>query len=197
LTITIAATVGIAWVTFAQTPSGLPGSSRSDVRCGSYCLYVALKALDLGPGTYEELEEALGPPSDDGYSMLQLQEQAERFGAETLAVKTTLENLRKRERPLGCIAYLDERSHYVLIGDIEDNTVFVVDPPRSYELPAATLSALWSGEALLLSHKPLAPEEALSGRGVAFPLIVIAVISVIAIAALLAVGRWNKHRAAS
>jgi len=143
----------------------------SDVRCGSYCLFVALRALDLGPAEFEELEASIGPPPTDGYSMLELQQESEKHGASTLAVQTTFENLRKRatQERFHCIAYLDTNKHFVLLQDYdtEDSSVAVIDPPRSYTMPAGTLETLWSGDALLLSDSELTPEEDLpSGFGV-------------------------------
>jgi len=133
---------------------------ESEPRCGSYCLYVALRSLDLPVSSFEEVEDKLGPPTPAGYSLGQLQEVAQHFGAQTLGVQTSFGNLRLRDERFACIAHLDNPSHFVNLADVsEAGMVTVIDPPKSSAIPADTLRLRWKGAALLLSPVPLTPEE--------------------------------------
>lgn len=142
----------------ASVAAAQPAGSKVDLRCGSYCLYVGLKALDLPVGSYEDLEERLGQPSPAGYSLGQLDEAARAYGAKTLGVKTGLENLRRRPGRFVCIAHLD-KNHFVNVAALDESHAFLVDPPGSSTVPAATLRAVWDGTALLISSEPLLAEE--------------------------------------
>jgi hypothetical protein len=139
----------------------------SDVRCGAYCLQVALKAIGYAPEEYGTLEKALGPPGPLGYSLAQLSNEARRRGAETLAVETSLENLRSREEAFACITLLGAK-HFVLLFDADEAKVSIVDPPRAYTLPIETFRHSWTGKSLLISRQPLQAEEALRPRRVPF-----------------------------
>lgn len=132
--------------------------SPPDLKCGSQCLYVSLKALDFPVGSFAELEAKLGQPSAAGYSMGQLSEAAKLYGAEVLGVETTFENLRRRPGRFACIALIS-KSHFVNFADVEDQQTYVIDPPRDYKLPLDTLRTRWDGKALLISHEPLLSEE--------------------------------------
>lgn len=136
--------------------------SLPDLKCGSQCLYVSLKALDLPVGSFSDLEAKLGQPSVAGYSMGQLDEAAKAFGAQTLGVETTPENLRRRPGRFACIALVD-KNHFVNIAEVDEKHAHVIDPPRDYKLPLATLRARWDGKALLVSNEPLLAEEDLPG----------------------------------
>ena len=131
---------------------------KSDERCGSYCLYVGLKALDVPVGSLSELEDKLGSPVPGGYSLGQLAEAAESYGLQTLGVQTSTENLRLRERPFICIAHVDDQ-HFVLLADMDDRHAWVLDPPAQYTLPLDTLRTRWDGNALLIARNPLLREE--------------------------------------
>lgn len=131
------------------------------MRCGAYCLYVSLKALDFKMPSYQEFESKLGPPGVHGYSMEQLYLAAEEYGASTLGVVTTLENLQRRTGRLACIARLGT-DHFVNISRVADGTVRIIDPPGKYDLPVDTLAAQWDGKALLVSTGPLASEESIT-----------------------------------
>lgn len=132
--------------------------TKPDLRCGSYCLYVSLKALDLPVGSYEELEEKLGEPSLAGHNLGQLAEAAENYGGHTLGVKTSFANLRRRPGRFACIAHLNG-NHFVNIARVTENEAYIVDPPRDYWAPLDTLHTQWDGTALLLSAEPLLAEE--------------------------------------
>ncbi len=137
-----------------------------DVRkhCGSYCLYLSLRALDLPVGSVAELEEKLGgPPGPQGYSMNQLQEAAKSCGAHVLAVQTTFDNLKRRPQPFACIAHIND-NHFVNFGGFSEDgkTMNVFSPPQHpSQVPVTTLQKQWSGKALLISTLPLAAEHAL------------------------------------
>jgi ABC-type bacteriocin/lantibiotic exporter with double-glycine peptidase domain len=135
----------------------------ADVRCGAYCLMTALLTLDQAPVSLDELLETLGPPTTSGYSIHQLQLAAERYGAFCAAVRTTPANLRQRNKPLVCIALLNNQ-HFAILADVNQTSVTVVDPPRSYEVPLETMLTQWDGTALLISDRPLEAEESLAGR---------------------------------
>lgn len=139
-------------------PTKGAGPASADVHCGSYCLFVALKTQSLAPARYEDLEQALGPPKATGYSMLELDEYARRRGAKTIAVETTLENLRARTEAFTCLTLIDE-GHYVLVYDADDRQVEIVDPPRRYSLPIDTFRSHWSRKALLIGRESFSPEE--------------------------------------
>jgi hypothetical protein len=91
-------------VLVSQNPSGGGQSTASDSRCGSKCLFVALRAIGIGPESFSELERSLGPPGPEGYSFSELQAQARSCGAQTIAVQTTLANLLARREEFVCIA---------------------------------------------------------------------------------------------
>lgn len=138
-----------------------PAADETDLRCGSYCLYVSLKALDVPVESFETLEEQLGEPTvAEGYSLAQLQESAEHFGAHTLGVQTTIEDLRRRPGRFACIAHI-RGHHFVNIAEIDEEEALIIDAPREYRLPLDTLRAEWDGTALLISDSPLLPEEEL------------------------------------
>jgi ABC-type bacteriocin/lantibiotic exporter with double-glycine peptidase domain len=129
-----------------------------DLRCGAYCLYVSLKALDAQVGTYQEFEERLGGPSADGYSLGELQQTAGQYGMQTLAVQTNCENLRRRPGRFACIAHISG-NHFVNLSQIDAGRVRVIDPPRDNLIPVDTLRSQWDGTALLISASPLLAEE--------------------------------------
>ena len=78
----------------ASVVAGQAGQSQGpSSKCGSYCLYVALRALDLIAEPYSTFEKRLPPAPVDGYSFYDLEEIAHRFGAHTLALEADLETL--------------------------------------------------------------------------------------------------------
>ena len=145
-------------LSMAATPVVEP--ERDDL-CGTYVLYVAAKSLGADVGTLADFESDLGPPPRGGHSLAELAEAAERFPLQTLGVQTTLANLEKRTPPWACIARL-QVGHYVLIGQIDGESVLVVDPPTSTRLPRTVFENLWDGNALLISTTPLLSEEAVT-----------------------------------
>lgn len=136
----------------------LTSPAVQDMLCGVQCLYVGLVALDLDPGSYNEFLEQLDDISVKGYSLGQLAEMAKKHGAQTLAVKTTLENLSLRQERFVCIAHVDG-NHFVNIGDVEDGSVWVVNPPGESLVVRSLFEKRWDGSALLLSKTPLVREE--------------------------------------
>jgi hypothetical protein len=140
-----------------------PGAAGPDLLCGAYCLQVALSAIDLAPGDFKALEKRLGPPGHAGYSLLQLGGLARDLGAQTIAVETTLDNLKSRTEPFACIV-LTKEGHFELLFEIGEEKVSIVDPPRAYTLPIQTFSQLWSRKALLIGRQPFASEESLHPR---------------------------------
>ncbi len=49
--------------------SAKPAVSEPDLRCGAYCLYAGLKALDVNVEGFDKLEAQLGQPTLLGYSL--------------------------------------------------------------------------------------------------------------------------------
>ncbi len=137
----------------AQAPAPKPAAGP-DPLCGAYCLYVALKSLDLPVGGFSDVEARLGPPSRMGYSMEDLAKGARGFGASTVGVETTLESLEHRPGRFACIALL-ERGHFVNVYDVRDGKVFLIDAPGSREAAADAFRTVWGGRALLLSAQPI------------------------------------------
>lgn len=125
-----------------------------DLRCGAYCLYIALAGLERWNGAFAELEKELGQPTLLGYSMGQLQSFADNHSTHTLAVETNIAQLRGRPRPFACIALLND-NHFVLVYEIDERQVYIIDPPRQYELPLDSFRANWTGKVLLLSTVPM------------------------------------------
>lgn len=129
-----------------------------DPLCGANTLYISLKALDADVGSFDELRASLGKLRPQGYSLGQLAEAAESHGMHTVGVQTSAENLSRRPGRFACIAHVDD-NHFVNIADVKNGMVSIIDPPRSYTLPAETLSARWDGTALLISPEPILAEE--------------------------------------
>lgn len=144
------------------TSRSATAQEEPDPLCGANTLYISLKALDADVGSLGEVRETLGEPGPQGYSLGQLAETAESYGMQTLGVETSAANLFRRPGRFACIAHVGD-NHFVNIADVKDDKVSIIDPPRSYTLPAQTLSARWDGTALLISRAPLLAEEELPG----------------------------------
>lgn len=145
----------------SQTDSDAVSAGRADPLCGYNCLYSGLHALDYDPGDYSDFlaKHALADPR--GASIGQLDVLAKSFGAQTQAVKTTLDHLKSRQASnerFVCIAHVDG-NHFVNIADIDDQGVWIVDPPRDGMIAEALLAKRWSGDAILISREPLMREE--------------------------------------
>jgi len=138
-------------------------SERSDIYCGSRCLYIGLKALEASPKSYNQLQDRIGDPGLGGYSMLQLERVAQGHGLYARSVHTTLENLVARREGLVCLT-LSPENHYVVLSNIGKETVTLLDPPRVVEVPTDTFVAKWTRNCLLLSHTQLEEEESVTRR---------------------------------
>lgn len=149
-----------ALITAEASPETAPTTPMANPRCGSMCLYLSLRALDVPVRDLAELEEKLGPPPVNGYSLGQLSETAESYGLHVLPVQTSFENLQRRPGRFACIAHI-RGNHFVNFGDVSDNRqVTMYDPPRPpASVPMDTLNTQWDGTALLLSNRPLLAEE--------------------------------------
>ncbi len=153
-------TMPLLMFTMAMAATPVVEPERDDL-CGTYVLYVAAKSLGADVRTLADFESVLGPPPRGGHSLAELAEAAERFPLQTLGVQTTLANLEKRTPPWACIARL-QVGHYVLIGQIDGESVLIVDPPTSTRIPRSVFENLWDGNALLISTAPLLGEEAVT-----------------------------------
>lgn len=141
-----------------------PGAQAvPDVRCGSYCLYIALKAAGLDPrlSSFADLEKSLGPPGSGGYPLAALADEAAQRGGHPLAVETSVDSLRLRKEwgeKFACIALL-EQGHFVLLYDVDDQYAYIVDYPKDFRVPIGTLEGAWTGKCLLIGATPLRSEE--------------------------------------
>lgn len=159
----MAPTVCAVALTLLAQVSSSENPRPEDVYCGSYSLMVALGALGIGPGSFEELEQQLGEPGPDGYSMLELDEVARSYGARTMAVETSLGNLDWRPERFVCLTVINDH-HYVLLYKIEGGKVFLCDAPSTYDLPIDTFESIWSRKALLLGPEEFLPDESIAAR---------------------------------
>lgn len=133
---------------------------QTNPRCGLFCLYISLQALDVPADSLEDLERRLGPPGPRGYSLGELQALAQDYGLHTLGVRTSLENLRRRPERFACIAHV-QGGHFVNIADVDDEYVYVVDPPHEQKYRHEVFNLFWEGDALLLAPDPLTVEASL------------------------------------
>lgn len=150
----------------AQSPAAAPpgsGPLRDPMTCGARCLRVALLALTERPPGLGALQQELGPPGPRGVDLARLGQAAERRGLHTLAVSTSLENLRARPERFACIAQIQDRTHahFVLLYDVDDEQVDLIDPPRKLRVPIPTFQQSWTGRALLIGREGFLPEEAI------------------------------------
>jgi hypothetical protein len=132
-------------------------SVAADARCGSYCLFVALKGLDVRVPDFEQFDAELGYPPQGGHSLQDLAEAAAKYGVHHLGVETSIDNLELRRQRYACLALL-RQGHFVLISDFNDREVTIIDPPNWNSIPRSTVSAVWDGTALLLATEPLVSE---------------------------------------
>ncbi len=131
--------------------------------CGVSCLFVGLTVLNGNADlSLPDLLNRLSPKGE-GNSIAQLSSTANELGFQTLAVSTTLESLRIRQRPFVFIAHM-KRDHFVLIADATDTSVQMVNPPTTSNVPAASFVNEWDGTGLLISNEKLEPEESLVSR---------------------------------
>lgn len=148
---------------FAADKSGTPAPATA--RCGSYCVYVALSALDLIHEPYSSFEGRLPPPPANGYSLDDLETFAGRFGAHTLALEADLESLGRLDGRRACIAYLDR--HFVVVSLIDEanDRVVIIDPPRLYERTLKEFRKTYSRRALVVATQPITlPSDGASSR---------------------------------
>lgn len=150
------ATLSLALLAQSNAQKTIPG----DLRCGSYCLYLGMKSLNVPIENHAMLEKELGQPSPLGYSMEQLAESARNHGLNAEGFVTSVENLARRPGRFACIALLD-RGHFVNIYDIEGGKLFLIDPPSKQVVATDAFKAMWSGKVLLISDQPLLSDDAL------------------------------------
>ena len=183
-------TIGAAVVVQASSSAGAEDSR--DVRCGSKCLYVALKALGHSPESLALLEQSMGGPGANGYSLRDLETEARKRGVKTLAVETTLENLGSRREHFACITLIRD-NHFVLLYDVDPKVVHLLDPPNRVALPRETFNLVWTPKALLLGEEEFAMEEAV-GRSRDRARAVRWLAYVALVAGILVLGWWGLAR---
>lgn len=151
---------------------------RNDLnRCGANCLEVALHALEHPEAGSGAVDELLGPATEKGYSLGELQSAAEKLDLRTRLVRTSLDNLLLREPGFVCVVPL-EGGHFVLLGDYNGRDVWIVDPPGEYSLAVELFQDRWDGIALLMSNSELVPEDGLGDRWKGWLLILSIVLAV-------------------
>lgn len=141
-------------------PAGLTCLSQERTSdCGVNTLFVAMHALNEECGvSIDSLRETLVPDAA-GNSLEQLRAAAVERGFHAVAVQTSVEALRLRNRPYCCIAHLRSGiGHFVLLTDVGEDTVAIADPPRLQEVPLQTFLTEWSGNALLIAPEALQEE---------------------------------------
>jgi ABC-type bacteriocin/lantibiotic exporter with double-glycine peptidase domain len=160
--------MGVLWGLLFAAPL-VGAADEANPNCGPNCLYIALRSLDMDIGPFDEFYERqflkrFGRPDARGYSLGQMETIARELGLQTLGVKTSLERLRHRPPPVGCIAWI-RQSHFVLIQSVSEETVEIIDPPRTYTMPAPAFKNIWDGTALLISSRSIPDEDSLSALG--------------------------------
>jgi len=152
--------VGQYFLAIAIVVSVQNGTGETN-RCGVYSAYIAHNALNGNDirsiVDLDEFTQKLGHIPDDGSSIAELQTVLESFGCHCLAVKTSLNELRKRKGRFVCILLVHD-THFVVLGSIAIDKLRVFDFPKSYSLTDKELNAQWNGVALLVSDKPVEPE---------------------------------------
>jgi hypothetical protein len=169
-------------------------TNLSDPKCGSLCLYLSLKSLDLFPDEYAVLDRKMGQPGPNGYSLEQLDLMAQKYGAQTRAVSTTLANILERRGRFAVIALI-KPGHFVCVYDIKDDLAYIADPPELRQVPLTTLKSIWSGEALLISREPLPSESSIAGSK-SLRMIALRVVAavLVGVTASLFVVAWRRRR---
>ena len=114
----------IAWAAVCQNVQ----SQAASAKCGSYCIYAALRGLDLISEPYSNFEKGLPPVPSEGYSFSDLEQIAQRFGA-AHSRRGRSRNAWAAEGRRACIALLNQ--HFVVVKDIRQSTgvVSIIDPP--------------------------------------------------------------------
>jgi hypothetical protein len=166
---------------------------KPQLSCGSYCLYIAMKSLDLPVANYQTVEAKIGQPGSFGYSMDQLAVTARSFGAHVEGVEISLDALQRIPGRFSCIALLD-KGHFVNIAEIADGRVFVIDAPNSRSVAADAFRVIWGGKALLISDRPLeiASKGMFSGGRLIVTIIAVVVTVILVILLLLPVFKKIK-----
>lgn len=177
----------------SQAPADTSRSLQavSDLRCGGYCLYVGLNALDFNVGTYSQFEERLGQPSPVGYSLETLAEVARSFGAHAQGFETTLDRLSQRKGTFVTIALVDD-NHFVNIYDIKNGIIYVSDPPTTKEIPLNSFESIWNSKVLIIAKEPIQIDGGSYGRMALFSTLTLTVL-----ASLIIIFRGRKKNASN
>jgi ABC-type bacteriocin/lantibiotic exporter with double-glycine peptidase domain len=125
-----------------------------DVMCGGHTLYIALATLDFPVGTFDDFQKRLGRPSQQGYSLLNLEEAAKSVGADAASVRGTLAEFAPLLKDSSIVALMS-KGHYVVVQGFDDQHVSIADPPDLVEMPRSLFDHSWSGDALIVSRSPV------------------------------------------
>ncbi|MGC8642354.1 MAG: cysteine peptidase family C39 domain-containing protein, partial [Isosphaeraceae bacterium] len=148
----------------AQLANAQAPSKKPNLKCGAYCLYVALRALDVDVPNYDALEKELGLPGRLGYSMSDLARVAELHGAHVKGMETHLEDLASRRQRLAYIC-LSSTGHFVCLYNVDGALVHLVDPPEVLSVPVDTFKQQWTGKVLLISDSPIRESASIVPHG--------------------------------
>lgn len=167
-------------------------------RSGSYCLAVTIKTL-APDVTLEQIEAVLGEPGSRGYSLLQLDETAKKFGFKTAMSQTNLDQIRYRKNKIGerfvCLTFVKD-DHFVLFYDLDDSRVRICDPPMLSEFDIPVFEKFWSGKVLFISNQEMLTEEEvlrsrkLRTRGTYFMVFIVSVVAIFLLA--ITIGKRRK-----
>jgi ABC-type bacteriocin/lantibiotic exporter with double-glycine peptidase domain len=101
-----------------------PKPDDTHLQCGLHCLFVGMVALDV-EAKLDDVEGKLGPPQAGGYSLADLKRVAKGYGLKTAAVRTSAENLSRRNERFACMAHV-KGHHFVMLMNVDlDKGLFI------------------------------------------------------------------------
>jgi len=99
--------------------------------------------------TEEELEKSF----NEGFSMLDLKQVAERLGYKGYGVQLSTESAKLLKGPVIILLRRSKQNHFVILQGLTEGRAFIVDPSRGFErIPIRQLEAEWRGETLILAR---------------------------------------------
>ena len=137
---------------------------RYDYSCGAAALATLLRYYFADDRLDERgiLEGIMGRLSEDetgdriqnGFSLLDLKQQAERLGYQAAGVKLGLGRLPKLRGPVLVHLVCDGERHFAILRGVREDRVFLADPSRgNVRMPVHQFAREWTGLALVLGKK--------------------------------------------
>ncbi|MEM2117267.1 MAG: cysteine peptidase family C39 domain-containing protein [Thermoplasmata archaeon] len=122
-------------------------ASKRAQLCGPRTLAYSLKIL----GKENEANQLLSlKSSEKPYSMNDLINLAKKYGFEAYGVKIPVSKLKEIKKPI--ILYLKDKSHFVVVQDINDSKITIIDPFKGkLEKDMEELKNEWKGEAIIFT----------------------------------------------